>query len=63
MGRSVLRGALPRYLVFLAFAVSAFAAHAWTAGSDGGAGATTASPDTESGPYRGVVGPVGTAEP
>ncbi|ABF07980.1 hypothetical protein [Cupriavidus metallidurans] len=63
MGRSVLRGVLPRYLVFLAFAASAFAAHAWTAGSDGGAGAATASPDTESGPYRGIVGPVGTAEP
>jgi hypothetical protein len=35
--------------------------HAWTAGG-GGAAAATASPDKQSGPYRGIVGPVGTAE-
>jgi hypothetical protein len=36
--------------------------HAWTAGGSGGAAAATASPDTQSGPYRGIVGPVGSAE-
>ncbi len=39
------------------------AAHAWTAAGGGGAAAATASPDTQSGPYRGVVGPVGSSEP
>lgn len=38
-------------------------AHAWTAGGSGGAAAATVSPDTQSGPYRGIVGPVGSAEP
>lgn len=39
------------------------AADAWTAGGGGGAAAATASPDTQSGPYRGKVGPVGSPEP
>ncbi len=38
-------------------------ASAWTAGGSGGAAAATASPDTHSGPYRGIVGPVGSPEP
>lgn len=36
---------------------------AWTAGATGGAAASTGSPDRVSGPYRGVVGPVGSPEP
>nr|WP_315592018.1 hypothetical protein [uncultured Cupriavidus sp.] len=49
-------------LALVALATAPTGAQAWTAGGGGGAAAATMSPDSQSGPYRGIVGPVGTPD-
>lgn len=65
-GGSLRRLCIRRPLAGLGLAVALAlppCAHAWTAGNGGGAAAAVATPDTQSGPYRGIVGPVGTPDP
>lgn len=63
MGGCNVGGVLFRWLVRAALLGTAGITHAWTAGADGGGSTGSVSPDSSSGPYRGIVGPVGTSDP